>query len=675
MMSRFTDGPTFDVRVVRDIRIPMRDGIRLAATLYMPEAPGPFPALLESLPYRKDDLYWPDSSPPHYYFAARGYVGVRLDLRGTGSSEGVSVDEYSEVEQDDTVEAIAWLAAQPWCTGGVGMFGISYGGFTSLQAATHAPPALRAIVPMHASDDRYTDDCHYAGGCLRDYDTGRYGNRMLGWNALPPDPEVVGPDWLAIWEDRLRNSEPWLLQWLRHQVDGPYWRSGSVRPDYARIQCPIFAIGGFRDGYVNAPLRLLRHCRGPVKVLIGPWPHQRPHAARPGPRIDWLREALRWWDHWLKGLDTGMLDEPPITIYVQDYDPPRSIRDLTSGYWRNEASWPPAGAQTVAFAPDLGGELVPAPNDPGDPPTADRDWAAVPAVAEAGLAGGIFSAGGVPFGLPLDQRADEGRSLVYTSAPFTAPLEVAGQPRLRLRLDADAPVAVLVAKLCDVAPDGTSALVTRGILNLTHRASHGQPAAVVPWRAEDVEVDLDCTAWRFVPGHRLRLDLAAADWPTVWPTPAPAPLRVAPSCCRIELMALSPASLPSPRFADPPDLPAVADVQPESPRHEVIHDHMDQSIRVRGRIGRQIVLPWGTSVREWREMESVLMPGGSGEAMSTGNGFVALRHRDGEAVVRTVLTVRSDSAAFEVRLALEVDRDGQQFFRRTWEERIPRHLL
>ena len=318
-MAHGAEAPRSGIKVIRAVRIPVRDGVRLAATLYMPEAEGRYPALIEYLPYRKDDMSWADAGP-HHYFAAHGYVGVRLDVRGTGSSEGLTSDEYSTAEQLDAVDAIAWLAAQPWCTGAVGMFGISYGGFTSLQAATHAPPALKAIIPMHASDDRYTDDCHYGGGVLRDYDTGRYGNRMLGWNALPPDPEVVGADWERIWEARLHGNEPWLLQWLRHQVDGPYWRSGSVRPDYARIRCPVFVIGGFRDGYVNAPLRLLHQCRVPVKVLIGPWPHQRPHIARPGPRIDWLHEARRWWDHWLKGIDTGVTVEPPVTLYVQDYD-------------------------------------------------------------------------------------------------------------------------------------------------------------------------------------------------------------------------------------------------------------------------------------------------------------------------------------------------------------------
>jgi uncharacterized protein len=673
MATTDPDTPLAAAKVVRAVRIPVRDGIRLAATLYMPEAEGRYPALLESLPYRKDDMSWADAGP-HHYFAARGYVGVRLDVRGTGSSEGVTGDEYSAAEQQDAVDAIAWLAAQPWCTGAVGMFGISYGGFTSLQAATHAPSALRAIIPMHASDDRYTDDCHYGGGALRDYDTGRYGNRMLGWNALPPDPEVVGADWERIWNARLRGNEPWLLEWLRNQVDGPYWRSGSVRPDYGRIRCPVFAIGGFRDGYVNAPLRLLQHCRAPVKVLLGPWPHQRPHVARPGPRIDWLHEARRWWDHWLKGIDTGIMAEPPVTLYVQDYDPPRTIRDATTGYWRSEPTWPPPGATRLGFGLDGQGRLLP--GDSGETRVAVEpdEWDPIPAVAQTGLAGGIFSAGGVPFGLPLDQRADEGYSLVYTSAPLAAPIEVAGQPRLSLRVASDAPVATLVAKLCDVAPDGTSALVTRSLLNLTHHRSHAEPEPLAPGQPYDVELELDCTAWRFAAGHRIRLDLATADWPTVWPPPRPASLHLSRSAGRLELMTLGSPTLPAPQFTEPPTLPTLGDVTVETPRQEAVLDQMAEEIRVRGRIGRELTLPWGTTVREFREMESTLRSD-TPSVSSRGSGGVLLRRPDVTVEVRTTLRVDATPSTLDVHLELDVKRDGEGFFHRTWEETIERRLL
>jgi putative CocE/NonD family hydrolase len=673
-MAPTTESSGAGVRVVRAVRIPVRDGVRLAATLYMPEAEGRYPALLEALPYRKDDMSWADAAP-HHYFALRGYVGVRLDVRGTGSSEGVTSDEYSRAEQLDAVDVIAWLASQPWCTGGVGMFGVSYGGFTSLQAATHAPPALKAILPMHASDDRYTDDCHYGGGALRDYDTGRYGNRMLGWNALPPDPEVVGADWERIWSERLRGNEPWLLEWLRHQVDGPYWRSGSVRPAYERIRCPIFAIGGFRDGYVNAPLRLLRHCRVPVKVLLGPWPHQRPHIARPGPRIDWLHEARRWWDHWLKGIDTGMMAEPPVTLYVQDYDPPRSIRDDTRGYWRNEATWPPPGAGSLRLDAAAGGRLAPVTPGKISATPGPEEWDQVPRGVQAGLAGGIFSAGGVPFGLPLDQRAEEGYSLVYSTEPFAAAVEVAGQPRLRLRVAASAPVATLVAKLSDVAPDGTAALVTRGLLNLTHRRSHAEPEPLVPEQPYDVELELDCTAWRFARGHRMRLYLAAADWPTVWPAPQLASLRIDRRRTSLDLTTLPAPTLPPPRFGEPPALPPVADVRPETPRQEVVVDQINEHVHVRGRIGRELSLPWGTTVSEFREMESILEPGEPPRARSLGTGGVLLRRSDVTVEIRTSLSVDATPSTFDIRLHLEVRRDDRDLFDRTWEERIERRLL
>jgi putative CocE/NonD family hydrolase len=673
MTATDADVPRSQVRVFRTVRIPMRDGIQLAATLYMPEVEGRYPALLEYLPYRKDDMSWADAGP-HHYFAARGYVGVRLDVRGTGSSEGVTSDEYSMSEQRDAVDAIAWLAAQPWCTGGVGMFGISYGGFTALQAATHAPPALKAIIPMHASDDRYTDDCHYGGGALRDYDTGRYGNRMLGWNALPPDPEVVGPDWERIWIERLHGNEPWLLQWLRHQADGPYWRSGSVRPDYGRIRCPVFAIGGFRDGYVNAPLRLLRHCQVPVKVLLGPWPHQRPHVARPGPRIDWLHEAQRWWDHWLKGIDTGIMNEPAVTLYVQDYDPPRSVRDHTAGYWRAEPSWPPAGSQSLCFTLATSGRLLALEKDTVGPMVGESDeWDPIPPVAHVGLAGGIFSAGGVPFGLPLDQRADEAYSRVYTTAPLVAPIEIAGQPRLHVTVVSDTPVAILVAKLCDVAPDGTSALVTRSLLNLSHHRSHADPKPLRPSHPYAVDLEFDCTAWRFAVGHCIRLDLAASDWPTVWPAPHPAGLRVSRSTGRLELMALPPSIVSPPSFGAPPMLPTLADVQPETPRQELIMDQMDTRLTIRGRIGRTLSLPWGTTVQEYREMESILEPGEPTAASSLSSGSVSLRRPEITVDVKTALRVQTTPSFLQVHLQLDVRRDGQAFFHRTWEDTIERH--
>src|SRR5262245_62072445 len=223
--------PKYKVRVEKFVQVPVRDGVKLAATLIRPDAEGKFPAIVEYIPYRKDDVTY-GINDAHHYFAERGFVGVRLDVRGTGSSEGVNTDEYMPVEQTDGFDAIEWLAKQPWCNGKVGMFGTSYGGFTCVQVAMHRPPSLKAIAPMYATDDRYTDDCHYTpGGSMRMYyDVGTYGNAMVAMNALPPYPEFAGERWADLWKQRLEENDPYLLTWMKQQVDGPYWRAASLRP-------------------------------------------------------------------------------------------------------------------------------------------------------------------------------------------------------------------------------------------------------------------------------------------------------------------------------------------------------------------------------------------------------------------------------------------------------------
>ena len=314
------------VRLVRDVLIPMRDGTSLAADLYVPDGPAggpdlpeqPLPVVMDYIPYRKDEV--DPRAMRHYLELPRnGYIVARVDIRGTGGSGGDAVDEYVAGEQVDGYDAIEWIAAQPWCDGHVNMMGISYGGFTALQVATLQPPHLTSIIPVDFTDDRYTDDCHYRGGLLRMYyDLGWYGTRMIAWNAMPTDAIVASDAVRQDVEDRVAGAQPYLLAWLRHQVDGPYWRQGSVADLADRITCPAFLIGGWRDGYPNPPLRLFERLAGPRRLLIGPWDHRYPDAAIPGPRIDHLAEVIRWLDHWCRGIDTGIMAEPPIVVYVQE---------------------------------------------------------------------------------------------------------------------------------------------------------------------------------------------------------------------------------------------------------------------------------------------------------------------------------------------------------------------
>ncbi|MEY8839860.1 CocE/NonD family hydrolase, partial [Cribrihabitans sp. XS_ASV171] len=296
-----TDFPR-KVREIENIWIPMPDGTKLAARIWLPEdaEADPVPAILEYLPYRKRDGTVERDHLTHPYFAGHGYAGVRVDMRGTGDSEGVCLGEYLMQEQDDALAVIEWLAAQPWCSGKVGMIGISWGGFNGLQVAARQPQALGAVITLCSTDDRYADDIHFMGGAML--------TEKLGWGATafaiantPPDPAIVGDRWRDMWVERLENNGLWFLDWVRHQRRDAFYQHGSICEDYSAVQVPVYAVGGYADGYTNPIFRMMQNLSCPRKALVGPWAHKYPHFATPGPRIGFLQEALRWWDQHLKG--------------------------------------------------------------------------------------------------------------------------------------------------------------------------------------------------------------------------------------------------------------------------------------------------------------------------------------------------------------------------------------
>ncbi len=493
--------------------VDLSDGVRLSTTLYLPAGAGPdqrAPCLLEALPYRKDDLT--SSYRPEYdeLRDTYGYAVCRVDLRGTGSSGGDATDEYPVQEQSDLAEVIAWLAEQPWCSGSVGMFGTSYSGFNSLQMAAERPPALKAVCAIYASDDRYTDDVHYMGGLLKWLDLIDYCHYMTPMNALPPTPALWGDAWREEWVRRFETFEPWLLTWMEHQRSDAYWAQGSIRPDYERIQCPTMIVAGWADGYRNNTFRTieaLERSAVPWRLVAGPWAHMGASSALPGPRIDLVREMARWWDRHLRGVENGLDDEPPASWFVRESARPEPDLDEHPGYWRSDR-WPVNSAVPQRFSLPERAPYVVRP--------------------DIGTAAWISCAGHLPYGQPLDQRSDDDRSVtwdVVTAGPDG--VEIAGHPVLRLRVRSSEPVATLAVRLCDVFADGASALVTRGTLNLTRRAGFHSAEALLPGEWYDVEVELEATAWRWLPGQRVRLALAGADWPNTVAPPRPLTLEVA----------------------------------------------------------------------------------------------------------------------------------------------------
>ena len=540
------------VRAIEHEWVPMPDGTRLAARLWLPEGAteAPVPAILEYLPYRRRDGTRVRDDHTHPYYAGHGYACVRVDMRGSGDADGVLHDEYLLQEQRDGLEVLRWLAAQPWCDGNLGIIGISWGGFNGLQIAAHGPPELKAIVTICSTDDRYADDIHSMGGCLLS-DNFAWANVMFPRNAKPPDPATYGEDWRDAWRERLEHGRFWLEPWLEHQRRDAYWEHGSVCEDYSAIRCPVFAVGGWADGYSNAIPRLLAGLEVPRLGLIGPWGHRYPHHGVPGPAMGFLQETLRWWDHWLKGIDTGIMDEPQLRAWIQDSAPPATSYETRPGRWVGEPAWPSPAIESRAYS--LAAGRLAEPED-----VAVSAPLRLQSPLGVGLEAGDWCSYGNPGDLPGDQRRADGGSLVFDSAPLEAPLDILGAPVVELEIRSDRPQALVAARLCDVRPDGQVTRVSYGLLNLSHRDAHARPEALVPGRTYRVRIQLNDVGQRFPVGHRLRLALSTDYWPIAWPSPEPATLEVTSGTSTLHLPVRTPRAedadvrVPMPAQAAPP---------------------------------------------------------------------------------------------------------------------------
>ena len=492
---------------IPDMGITLSDGCRLSARVWMPEDAGltAVPAVLEYIPYRKRDGTLDRDTLMHPYVAGHGYATVRVDMRGNGDSQGLMTDEYTEQELADACEVIAWLAAQPWCSGAVGMMGKSWGGFNCLQTAFRRPPALKAVISVCSTTDRFADDIHYKGGCLLGENMG-WGSVMLAYSSRPADP-ALRPDWREDWLNRLEN-EPFLApRWAGHQARDGYWKHGSVCEDWQAIQAATLSIGGWADNYMNTCGHLVRNLAAPVQGIVGPWVHQYPHTAVPGPAIGFLQLAVRWWDHWLKGIDNGAEKDPAWRVWMMDSAAPDASSAYRPGRWI-ATDGPEAGTEPL--------ELFLGPEGLGE---AGPFHAVIATPQDLGMTTGEFFPMGLNAEMPGDQAFDDARAVCFDSAVLTAPLQVLGQAMVRLRLSSDQPLGFVAARLCDVGPDGRSVRIAHGLLNLCHRVSMEHPEPMVPGQEVEVAFAIDLCAYRLLPGHRLRLALSNSYWPFVWPSP------------------------------------------------------------------------------------------------------------------------------------------------------------
>ncbi|MDI3337138.1 CocE/NonD family hydrolase [Defluviimonas aestuarii] len=536
--------------VIETVWVPMPDGVKLAARLWLPDGARqkPVPAVLEYIPYRRRDRTRMRDESMHPHFAAAGYAAIRVDIRGYGDSEGVAEDEYSHQEIQDGHDVIQWIAEQDWCDGNVGMFGKSWGAYNSFQVAATRPPALKAIAPVMGCDDRWREDIHFYGGCLAN-DNFWWGSIMQLYNAMPPDPAIVGADrWETMWRERLEAMRFWPAMWLEHQTHDEMWRRGSISENYADVEVPVYFFGGWADLFRDTPFRIAEHLKGPVKVLMGPWAHLYPHEGSPTPKADFVAEVIRFWDHWLKGQDTGLMDEPPLRFWLQDSIAPAGSQDHRPGRWVEEARWP---------SPNVSDRVLWLNSDGlGEVPQEGADMA-ICSPQTFGSAGGDMCSFAIPGDMPTDCRSDAGGALQLHGPVLDAPVDILGQPTLDLHIGADRPQGIVAVLLIDEAPDGAQTLITRGFCNLTHRHDDTTPAPVIPGEEMAVTVPLHGIGYRVLEGHRLVVQVASAYWPILWPAPEPVTLTLSAGTSALHL---------SVRTATP-DAPEPREL-PDPPKHE-----------------------------------------------------------------------------------------------------------
>ena len=648
--------------------IPMKDGVRLAVNLYMPEGAKPgekFPAILEYLPYRKDDWTLQRDWNLHSYFVRRGYVSARVDIRGTGASEGNPPDrEYSDQEQQDGLAVIDWLSRQSWSNGNVGMMGISWGGFNSIQMARLHPPALKAIIAICATEELFHDDIHYIDGLMHVDEFEPAMDLELGITRapdFPTDEKSLAPRF---------DSPPWFLLYMREQRDGPFWRRASVAPDhYAEYTVPTFMVGGFLDGYRDSVARFFERSKAPIKTLLGPWNHTFPDDAEPGPSIEWRDEAIRWWDYWLKGKQNGILDEPRFEVYMRRFYPPDPTIKEIPGEWRAEKTWPPANTKTQTLFLDADHTLGNAP--PDTTKTSHDELKYVPSVGiEAGFWWGDFT---------TDQRPFDAYSLVYDSVPLEKDTALLGWPKVSLQVSSAAALADWFVRLSDVAPDGTVTMVTGAAQSGAQRESASNPTDLIPGRMYTIPIELHLTSWVFQPGHRIRLAISNALWPMIWPTPYPMTTQLflgGPQPSRLELPLVpvkSPARPHFPAVEPPPpfnEATSSGDTWPPK-AWTVTRDLMTATTTVAWSGDDAGQYLWGRT-KDHEEMSYVVQDEKPEASTVHADASTTVELPSRIVVWSVILDLRSDAKNFYYHFERKLTENGAPVREKSWNETIPR---
>jgi predicted acyl esterase len=502
-----------------------------------------------------------------------------------------------------------------------------------------------------------------------------WASAMLAYNARPPDPRLVGERWRDMWFERMQSCPPFVEAWVEHQRRDAYWQHGSVCENYADITCAVYAVGGWADGYTNPVFRLLEGLPGPKKGLVGPWSHEYATVALPNPAIGFMPECLRWWDYWLKDIDNGIMDEPMLRVWLQDSVPPQTHYDNRPGRWVAEPAWPAPAQHIQPQKQWLNRNTL-------DPQVAAESALTFKGMQTHGLDAGVWCAYGLPGDMPGDQRAEDGKSLCFTGDPLAEPVEILGFPEVTLTVAVDCPIALLAVRLCDVAPDGASTLVSRGLLNLTHRDSHEHPTPLEPRRQYTVAVRLNACGHRLPAGHRWRVAVAPTYWPLVWPSPQVVTLTLftgPDSYLTLPVRAPQPQNDQLPPFEPPERAPFMAHqiLRPASRNRTIQQDLITgatQLINVADN-GCKVLLDNNLTIESTETDTYSIVEGNPLSAHVRCQRTVGLRRDDWRIKIETNSTMSADAKYFHLTNQLDAYEGNVRVFTKSWTKSIPRDLV
>ncbi|HCH24064.1 MAG TPA: peptidase S15 [Oceanospirillaceae bacterium] len=657
------------------ITLRLSDGTQLAARAWLPDnaSEQPVPAILEYIPYRKRDGTKTRDEQMHPYWASFGYACIRVDMRGCGESEGLMMDEYLQQELDDGVEVINWIAQQDWCTGKVGMMGKSWGGFNCLQVAALQPEPLKAVLTVCSTDDRYADDIHYRGGSLLT-ENFSWAATMTAIMSKAPDPEILGEQWRDVWLKRLHKMPLLAKNWLQHTYKDDYWKHGSINEDYSQVKAAVYCVGGWGDAYSEAIPRMMQGLPGPKKALIGPWAHKYPHFAAPKPEIDFLAEAKRWWDYWLKGIDNGIMAEPAIAAYLQDSVAPQAHYAERPGIWLEGAQWPLQGHRQ-SFLLQAGGKLTAAVTANTDS-LADHQSVTVASPQTTGAASGEYCVIWCGADFPTDQRADDSYSACFDSEVLTHNINLMGASELEIKVASDQDCGQMIVRLCDVAPDGSSTRVTYGVLNLALRHGLDNPQPVEPGETMSVRIKLDDTGYQIPAGHKIRLAISNAYFPLLWPSAKTTSLQVQLQEAKLTL-AVHDGDGPMQRDLGDAYIPEVQEVEnlrPASQKRTTLTDAETGRVTtlIEDDFGEDRFLDYDLVMGQICVEEHSVEPYDPHSAISDCTWFTHQQRGDWDLTSKVHLRVTSDADFFYLQAGLTATEAGETVFDKQWQERVDR---